>query len=78
MGIDTRRWLKDRRITVSVGLTLAQPTGDTASAMLQRADAALYEAKRSGRNCVKSQCVEPEAEGVQVGVVTRPASVEYA
>jgi diguanylate cyclase (GGDEF)-like protein len=38
-------------ITVSVGLTDAQPDG-TASRALQRADAALYEAKAAGRNAV--------------------------
>ncbi len=52
--IDTRRWLSDRPITVSTGLTVSIE-GDTASTMLQRADAALYEAKRAGRNCVKVQ-----------------------
>ncbi|MGH8178451.1 MAG: diguanylate cyclase, partial [Steroidobacter sp.] len=55
MMIDTRRWLADRRITVSIGLTVSKPSGDTLSAMLQRADAALYEAKRAGRNCVRTQ-----------------------
>ena len=53
MMIDSRRWLKDRRITVSIGLTVSR-AGDTPSTMLQRADAALYDAKRSGRNCVKA------------------------
>ena len=53
MTIDTRRWLVDRRITVSIGLTLSRGDGDTPSTMLQRADAALYDAKRAGRNCVK-------------------------
>jgi len=38
-------------ITVSVGLTDAQPDG-TAARALQRADAALYEAKAAGRNAV--------------------------
>jgi diguanylate cyclase (GGDEF)-like protein len=52
--IDTRRWLESKRITVSIGLTVAKATGDTSSTMLQRADAALYEAKRSGRNCVRT------------------------
>ena len=55
MGIDTRRWMEDRRITVSIGLTMSRPSGDTPSSMLQRADAALYDAKRAGRNCVKAQ-----------------------
>lgn len=62
MSIDTRRWLKDRRITVSIGLTMAKATGDTPSTMLQRADAALYDAKRAGRNCVKAQLPVTESE----------------
>lgn len=37
------------RITISLGLTLARP-GDTLSTLLSRADHALYEAKRHGRN----------------------------
>lgn len=53
--IDTRRWLADRRLTVSIGMTLSKPTGDTPSHMLQRADAALYDAKRAGRNCLRLQ-----------------------
>ena len=61
MTIDTQRWLTDRRITVSIGLTVSKPTGDSPSSMLQRADAALYEAKRSGRNCVKANVVPQES-----------------
>lgn len=52
MTLDCDAWLADRKITVSTGLTLGA-RGDTASSMLQRADAALYEAKRAGRNCVR-------------------------
>jgi diguanylate cyclase (GGDEF)-like protein len=37
------------RITVSLGLTMAQP-GEAADETLKRADAALYHAKESGRN----------------------------
>ncbi|MEH6488250.1 MAG: GGDEF domain-containing protein [Hyphomonas oceanitis] len=36
-------------VTVSIGLSLATP-GDTLSALLSRADKALYDAKRHGRN----------------------------
>jgi diguanylate cyclase (GGDEF)-like protein len=75
MSIDTRRWLHDRRITVSIGLTMAKSTGDTPSAMLQRADAALYDAKRAGRNCVKVQLPVPESE---VPAPMEPARVEFA
>jgi diguanylate cyclase (GGDEF)-like protein len=74
MSIDTRRWT-ERRITVSIGLTMAKPVGDTPSTMLQRADAALYDAKRAGRNCVKAQLPPPESETSAPLPATR---VEYA
>lgn len=61
MDIDSRRWLTQRSITVSIGLTLSPAEGDTPSTMLQRADAALYDAKRAGRNCVKIQLPPAEA-----------------
>jgi len=51
-------------ITVSVGLTDAQPDG-TASRALQRADAALYEAKAAGRNAVHVVPGPPPAPGMQ-------------
>lgn len=76
MAIDTCRWLQDRRITVSIGLTLSRESGDTSSTMLQRADAALYEAKRSGRNCVRAQLPAPEVS--TAAPVTPAVTVEYA
>jgi len=76
IAIDTSRWLQDRRITVSVGLTLSRASGDTPSTMLQRADAALYEAKRSGRNCVKAQLPVPDI--APSPPVTPSVTVEYA
>jgi diguanylate cyclase (GGDEF)-like protein len=63
MTIDTRRWLADRKITVSTGVTVSSAR-DTASAMLKRADAALYEAKRAGRNCVRIQLPANGTTGV--------------
>jgi PleD family two-component response regulator len=39
-------------ITLSIGLTMATPC-ETAVSMLDRADAALYNAKRAGRNCTR-------------------------
>jgi diguanylate cyclase (GGDEF)-like protein len=54
-AIDTRRWFKDRTLTISVGVTVAQPGVDTVSAALKRADEALYAAKAAGRNCVRTR-----------------------
>ena len=55
-GIDTSRWFDDRRtITCSIGVSVSVPARDTPSTMLQRADAALYSAKRGGRNCVRTE-----------------------
>jgi two-component system cell cycle response regulator len=45
-------------VTVSIGIAVARDGGDTAAALLQRADKALYGAKASGRNCVYSSVVE--------------------
>ncbi len=49
---------RDLRITVSLGGTLAE-VGDTAEAIFERADAALYRAKESGRNRV---CLHGDTE----------------
>jgi diguanylate cyclase (GGDEF)-like protein len=63
MSLDTGRWFADRRhITASIGVTSSSPGGDTPSTMLQRADAALYVAKRSGRNCCRSEPVLSPAD----------------
>ncbi len=47
-----------RRITVSVGVADGKPGEDTPSTLLRRADAALYAAKRGGRNCVRVEAAE--------------------
>jgi len=52
-SIDLERWLGKRRITVSIGVTTSG-VADTISAVLRRADAALYAAKHAGRNCVRT------------------------
>ncbi|MDX3929045.1 MAG: PleD family two-component system response regulator [Shinella sp.] len=39
-------------VTASLGIAAVLPEGDTADRLMKRADAALYEAKRSGRNRV--------------------------
>lgn len=79
MTIDTRRWLAERRITVSVGVTVSMSTDDSSSTLLRRADVALYEAKRGGRNCVRfmpplhaAAAVEDLPSDIATG------SVEYA
>ena len=38
--------------TVSIGVTVSLPEGDSLDKMLARADAAMYEAKNAGRNRV--------------------------
>ena len=43
---------KSIKVTVSVGVSSLQQPGDSAAALLKRADLALYEAKNSGRNRV--------------------------
>ena len=49
------------RSTVSVGVAVFRGEGDSHEAALRRADAALYEAKRAGRNRVIA--VATEARG---------------
>lgn len=61
--IDTSRWFGEhRRITCSIGVSVSVPGRDTPSSMLQRADAALYSAKRSGRNCVRTEPAPEEPD----------------
>jgi diguanylate cyclase (GGDEF)-like protein len=55
MTIAAQRWLGERRITVSIGISVSKPGVDTPTTMLQRADAALYMAKHAGRNCVMTE-----------------------
>ncbi|MEX2474731.1 diguanylate cyclase [Marinobacter sp.] len=52
-SIESYRFSVPEKITISVGVAAFRP-GDTPHEIIQRADAALYSAKESGRNCVKS------------------------
>jgi diguanylate cyclase (GGDEF)-like protein len=54
-AVDTRRWLGEGKLTVSLGVTLSRPDRDTLGEMLRRADTALYAAKRAGRDRVVTQ-----------------------
>ncbi len=47
-------------VTLSTGLTEAVP-GDTSETILDRADKALYDAKRAGRNCSRTLLHDPHA-----------------
>jgi len=44
----------DTKVTVSIGVAMFLPETDNADSFLQRADEALYRAKREGRNLVRS------------------------
>ncbi|HWW79915.1 MAG TPA: GGDEF domain-containing protein, partial [Steroidobacteraceae bacterium] len=67
-AIDTSSWFGERRhITCSIGVSTSVPGRDTPSTMLQRADAALYAAKRGGRNCVRTEpAPEPDVGAAAV------------
>jgi len=47
-------------LTVSIGVTVSQPSENDTETMMRRADLALYAAKRAGRNCVMSAEIHHE------------------
>jgi two-component system cell cycle response regulator len=49
-------------VTVSIGVACTESAGDTAETLLKRADEALYEAKRAGRNRVVGRTVTRAAQ----------------
>ncbi len=67
-AIDTSHWFGERRhITCSIGVSASVPGRDSPSTMLQRADAALYSAKRGGRNCVRTEpAPEPDVASAAI------------
>jgi two-component system cell cycle response regulator len=48
----------DLKATISIGIAITREGGDSAAALLQRADKALYQAKAGGRNCVAGSVAE--------------------
>ena len=88
MALDSLPWLADRPITVSIGVAVAHAPGDSAGAMLHRADLALYEAKRAGRNrviteyAITAQAAEskPMRHAAEEPAPPRPSSagIEFA
>ncbi|HJV61138.1 MAG TPA: tetratricopeptide repeat-containing diguanylate cyclase, partial [Albitalea sp.] len=60
-SLDVSRWLPDRGVTISVGVTVCGPKDDM-SAALRRADEALYAAKHGGRNAVRCHLAAPGAK----------------
>ncbi len=73
MAIDSLSWLGERRITVSIGVTTCAGTV-AAGGMLHSADQALYEAKRSGRNCIRVQPKPAKSDAAESPAVTAPSS----
>lgn len=60
-AVESTRFGAVGKVTVSVGVSLATPEDADARPLIDRADAALYEAKRSGRNSVVLKSAEPAA-----------------
>jgi two-component system, cell cycle response regulator len=48
------------RVTVSIGVAEAAPSTDSIGDLMKRADQALYQAKRDGRNRVKHRRASPQ------------------
>lgn len=72
-----------RRITASFGVAVYPLTGATMIDLLKAADKALYQAKRSGRNCVCLAEVETEADSLDLPdspdeIINPPAIVAAA
>jgi diguanylate cyclase (GGDEF)-like protein len=60
-AVESTRFGDVGRVTVSIGVSLATPEDADARRLVERADAALYDAKRGGRNAVVLKAAEPTA-----------------
>ena len=45
----------DFKVTVSIGISIRQPENDSLERLIERADGALYQAKRKGKNRIETQ-----------------------
>lgn len=63
-------------VTTSLGLTVSMPGADDMGAMLARADAALYTAKRQGRNCVRVEPAPDDLEAPGPGLLEETVVLE--
>nr|WP_255457778.1 GGDEF domain-containing protein [Rhodanobacter sp. K2T2] len=61
-------------LTVSVGVAVAAINDRDGAALLQRADAALYEAKRAGRNRVKAAVAKSKEQALTEPLAVKPLS----
>lgn len=60
-SVESTRFGDVGTLTVSIGVSLVSPEDADVRPLIDRADAALYEAKRSGRNAVVLKTAEPAA-----------------
>jgi diguanylate cyclase (GGDEF)-like protein len=62
-AVEKAQWIKNARVTVSVGVTVAMPSDSLTGEMVTRADLAMYKAKAEGRN--RSVLVRDAPESIE-------------
>jgi diguanylate cyclase (GGDEF)-like protein len=76
IALDITKWCPERRrISASIGVTTSVAQLDTPSSMLQRADNALYAAKRAGRNCVRVESGDAETLAANTATTTTTSRI---